>query len=72
MLPQSYTFSRGLCLIHFLKFGLIDNQRYQVALFRYITWADEVSHLVRGKKVLGNMKYLIEVSLTSSGSGRNL
>ena len=46
MLPQSYTFSHGLCLNNFLQVWLIGNQRDQVLLFRYINWADEVSHLV--------------------------
>ena len=59
MLPQSYTFSRGLCLNNFLQVWLIGNQRYQIPPFRYINWADEVSILVRGSKVLGDMKYLM-------------
>ena len=42
------------------------NQRDQVPPFRYINQDDEVSHLVRGMKVLGNMKYLMR------GGGRNL
>ena len=40
MLPQSYEFSHGLCLNNLLQFLLIDNQRYQVPLFKYINWAD--------------------------------
>ena len=38
---------------------LIGNQRYQVPPFRYINCDDEVSLLVRGSKVLGDMKYLM-------------
>ena len=53
MLSQSYTFSYGLCLNNFLQVWLIGNQRHQVPPFRYINWADEVSHLVRKRKVLG-------------------
>ena len=59
MLPQSHTVSHGLCLNNFLQFWLICNQRDQVPPFRYINWADEVYHFVRGWKVLGNMKYLM-------------
>ena len=33
MLPQSYTFSHGICLNTFLQVWLIVNQRYQVPLF---------------------------------------
>ena len=59
MLPQSYNFSRDLCLNNFLQFFSIGNQKDQVNPFRYIIWADEVSNLVRGRKVLGDMKYLL-------------
>ena len=59
MLPQSCKFSHGLCLNNFLRVWLIGNQRYQISPFRYINWDDEVSRLVRGRKVLGNMKYLM-------------
>ena len=59
MLPQSYTFSHDLCLNHFLQVLLLCNQKYQVPLFRYIRYADKVSHLVMVMIVLGNMKYLM-------------
>ena len=59
MLPQSYTFSHGLCLNNFLQVLLICNQRDQVPPFRYINQADKVSHLVIVMKVLGDMKYLM-------------
>ena len=57
MLPQSYEFSHSLCLNTFLQVWLIDNQRDKVPPFRYISREDEVSHLVRGRKVLGDMRY---------------
>ena len=59
MLPQSYKFSHGLCLNHFLQVWLIGNQRDQVTLFRCINQSDEVSRFVRGRKVLEDMKYLM-------------
>ena len=59
MLPQSYTFSHGLCLNNFLQLLLIYNQRDQAPPFRYINQADKVSHLVIVVKVLGDMKYLM-------------
>ena len=59
MLHQYYKFSHGLCLNNSLQVWLIGNQRYQVTPFRYINQAGEVSHIVRGSKVLGDMKYLI-------------
>ena len=59
MLPQSYTFSHGLCLNNFLQVLLICNQRYQVPPFRYINQYNKVSHLVIVMKVLGEMKYLM-------------
>ena len=59
MLPQSYKFSHALCLNNFLQFWLIVNQRDQVPPFRYINQDDEVSHLVRVRKVLGSIKYLM-------------
>ena len=55
VLPQSYTFSHILCLTNFLQVLLIGNQIDQVPPFRYINWYIEVSHLVRGRKVLGYM-----------------
>ena len=59
IITQSYTFSHGLCLNNFLQVLLIGNQRDQFTPFRYINQADEVSHSVRGRKVLGDMKYLM-------------
>ena len=59
MLPQSYKFSHDLCLNNFLQFLLIVNQRNQVTLFRYINKADEVSHLIRVWKVIGDIKYVM-------------
>ena len=59
MLSQSYTFSHGLCLNNLLQVWLIDNQRDQVPLFRYINQGDDVSHLVRGNNVLVDIKYLM-------------
>ena len=59
MLPKPYKFSHGLCLNNLLQFWLIGNQIYQVPPFRYINWSDEVSYLVRGRKLLGDMKYLM-------------
>ena len=59
MLPQSYTFSNGLCLNNFLQVFLIFNQRDQVTPFIYINQDDKVSHLVIVMKVLGDMKYLM-------------
>ena len=35
------------------------NQRYQPPPFIYINWGDEVSRLVRGRKMIGDMKYLM-------------
>ena len=49
----------GLCLNNFLRVLLLSNERYLVPLLRYINREDEVSHLVRGSKVLGGMKYLM-------------
>ena len=59
MLPQSYTFSHGLCMNNFLQVLLICNQRDQVPPFRYINRDDKVYHLVIVMKVLGDMKYLM-------------
>ena len=58
MLPQSYKFSHGLCLNNSPQVWSIGNQIDQVNPFRYINRADEVSNLVRGSKVLVNLKYL--------------
>ena len=60
ILPQSYKLSHGLCLNNPPQVLLLGNQRYQVPLFRYIIWDDEVYHLIRGMKLLGYMKYLIQ------------
>ena len=59
MLPQYYKCSQGLCLNNFLQVWLIGNKIYQVTPFRYINWDGELSHLVRGRKVPGDKKYLI-------------
>ena len=59
MVPQSYKISYDLCLNNLLQYWLIGNQIDQVTSFRYINWADEMSHLVRGRKLLEDMKYLI-------------
>ena len=59
MLPQSYTFSHGLCLNNFHQVLLIFNQRDQVNPFIYINQGDNVSNLVIVMKVLGDMKYLM-------------
>ena len=70
MLPQSYTFSHDLCLNDFLRVWLIDNQRYQVSPFRYINWDDGLSHLVRGRKVIWDMKQLMKsVKQTEKAAG---
>ena len=70
MLPQSYTFSQGLCLNNFLQVLLICNQRDQVPPFRYINQADKVYHLVIVMKVLGDMKYLMKsVKQTEKATG---
>ena len=58
-IPQSYEFSHGLCLNNFLQVCLKGNQRDQPPPFIYFIQADEVSHLVRGRKVIGDMKYLM-------------
>ena len=59
MLPQSYEFSRDLCLNHLPQVLLICNQRDQVPPFRYINQYDEVSRLVRVSIELWDMKYLM-------------
>ena len=58
MLPQSCKISHNQC-VNIFQFLFIVNQRYQVPGLRYIDRGDEVSRLVRGRKVLGNMKYLM-------------
>ena len=57
MLPQSHKKYQDICLNNFLQVLLISNQIYQVPSFRYINQDDEVSHLVRGRKMLGDIKY---------------
>ena len=70
MLTHSYEFSQVLSLNNFLQFWLIGNQRDQVPPFRYINCDDELSHLVRGSKVLGDMKYLMRsIKLASEAVG---
>ena len=59
MIPQSYKSSHDLCLNMFLQVFPIENKRYQVILFIYINRDDEVSHLVRGRKLRRDMKYLM-------------
>ena len=59
IIPQSYKSSHKLCLDNFLQVFSIGNQRDQVTPFRYINGYDEVSNLVRGRKVLEDMKYLM-------------
>ena len=59
MLPQSYKCFHGLCLNNFLRVWLIVNKRDQVTPFIYIYQDDQVSHLARGRKVQGDMKYLM-------------
>ena len=59
MLPQSYKFSKGLCFYHLHQVCLIGNRIYQAPQFRYINWVDEVYHLVRVIKVLGDMECLM-------------
>ena len=59
MIPQCYRFSHRLCLNNSHQIWLIGNQRDQVPPFRYINHAGKVYCLVRVKKVLGDMKYII-------------
>ena len=59
MVTQSYKFSRGFFLNNFLHVWFVCNQRDKVPLFRHINQSDEVSHLFRGMKVLGDMEYLM-------------
>ena len=58
MLPQSYTFSHGIFLNNFFQVLLMGNQRDQVPPFICINQDDEASHLVIGRKVIGDMKHL--------------
>ena len=59
IIPQSYELSHRLCFNPFLQVWFICNQKNQVPPFRYINWHDEVSILVRGRKVVEDMKYLM-------------
>ena len=59
MLPQYYKLSHGLYLNSLPQVLLIGNKSDQVPLVRYINLADEVYHLVRVRKVIGDMKYLM-------------
>ena len=59
MLPQSYKSSHSLCFNSFLQVWLIGNQRDQIPPFRYINCSDELSYLVRGSKLLEDMKYVM-------------
>ena len=59
MLHQSYNFSHRLCLNHYLQVWLIGYQRDQVPTFRYINHDDELSCFVRGRKLIGDAKYLM-------------
>ena len=70
ILLQFYGFSHGLCLNNSLQVLLIGNQRDQVPPLRYIDQNDKVYHLVKGRKVLGDMKYLTRpVQLAVEGVG---
>ena len=59
MLPRTYNFYHGLCLNNFLQVLLTVNQIYQVPPLRYINQDDDMFFLVIGRKVLGDMKYLL-------------
>ena len=59
MFPQSSKFPHGLFLNNLLQVLFIGNQRDQVTPFRYINLYDEVYSLVRGSKVLVDMKCLM-------------
>ena len=59
MIPQSYKFSHRLYVNNLFQVWLIGNQIYQVPMFIYMNWYGEVYHLFRGRKLLGDMKYLM-------------
>ena len=61
MIPHSYTFAHSFCLNNLLQVWLIGNRIYQVLPYRYINPTDEVYLLVRGMKVLGDMKYIMRL-----------
>ena len=69
MLPQSYTFSHVICLNNIFQVLFMGNQRYQVPLFRYINQADDVSHLVRGRKLIGDKKGQLNEKRRREGFG---
>ena len=70
MLHQSHEFSHGLSLNNLLQVWLIGNQRYQVPPSRYINYDDEVSNLVRLRKVIQDIKYLMRsVKLSGEAVG---
>ena len=70
ILPQSYGFSHVLWLNNYLQVLLLGNQRDQVPPLRYINRYDELYCLVRGSKVLGDMKYLMRsVKIAVEGGG---
>ena len=58
-IPQSYQFSHRFCWNNFLQVCLLVNQRYQVSLLIFINRTEEVYRLVRGSKVIGDKKYLM-------------
>ena len=62
MLLQLYKSSNSLCLNNSLQVWLIVNQRYQIHLFRYIYWYDEISYLIKGRKTLLGYEICNEVS----------
>ena len=66
MLLQFHKFDHGFCLNDFLLVWLIGYQRYQVTLFRNINQTDDVYRLVRGKKFIRDMKYLIKSAQRSA------
>ena len=59
MLLLYHEFFHGHFLNNSLQVFLIGNKRYQVPPLRYINQEDEVSHLVRVRKVLEGLKYLL-------------
>ena len=59
MITPSYNFSHGLCLNSLLQVWLIGNQRDHINPLIYINRSDEVSQFFIRRKVLGDMKYLM-------------
>ena len=57
---QSFSLFSLLCLSNFLQVWFICNQIDQVPLFRYIIWSGEVYPLIRERKVIGDIKYLMK------------